>query len=134
MRALADDLARALAVPSVRVPQDRGRIIVEVPHADARPISLLPLLSRLSNRPPATAILGVTATGDPLLLRLLSPDVAHVLIAGTTGCGKTMLLRTIVLSLALGRGEIGMILIDPRGQAFTILEGLPHLVRPILIS
>jgi S-DNA-T family DNA segregation ATPase FtsK/SpoIIIE len=75
----------------------------------------------------------------PLLLRLPSPEVAHVLVAGTTGSGKTALARSIALSLAMHNrlGEIQMIFIDPKGNGFdpfAAFEGngptLPHLLRP----
>jgi S-DNA-T family DNA segregation ATPase FtsK/SpoIIIE len=74
-----------------------------------------------------------------LLLRLPSPEVAHVLVAGTTGSGKTALVRSIALSLALHNrlGEVQMIFIDPKGNGFdpfVSLGGqggvLPHLLRP----
>ena len=70
--------------------------------------------------------------GRRLLLRLPSPEVAHVLVAGTTGSGKTALLRALVLSLALynPQGALQVALIDPKGRGFGALAGLPHLVRP----
>jgi S-DNA-T family DNA segregation ATPase FtsK/SpoIIIE len=53
--------------------------------------------------------------GIPLLLRLPSPEVAHVLVAGTTGSGKTALVRSMALSLAMHNrlGEVQMVFIDP---------------------
>jgi S-DNA-T family DNA segregation ATPase FtsK/SpoIIIE len=59
--------------------------------------------------------------------------VAHVLIAGTTGSGKTELARTMIASLALHNGlhEMGLLLIDPKKRGFFPLGELPHLVRPI---
>ena len=70
----------------------------------------------------------------PLLLRLSSPDVAHVLVAGATGSGKTALLRAIVLSLALFNPQrsLQLALIDPKGRGFGVLANLPHLVRPLV--
>ncbi|HEY4691258.1 MAG TPA: FtsK/SpoIIIE domain-containing protein [Anaerolineae bacterium] len=84
--------------------------------------------------PLGTAVLGLADDGAPLLLRLPSPDVAHVLVAGTTGSGKTALVQTILLSLALAhrRSQLQMLLIDPKGRAFQPLAGLPHLLRPVL--
>ena len=112
--------------------------------------------SHSSPIPPVTAILGLAEDGAPLLIRLPSPDVAHILVAGTTGSGKTMLLQTMILSLAMtnpanqrigesATGEstnwrladsltrsIAMVLIDPKGHAFSLFEGLPHLARPVV--
>jgi S-DNA-T family DNA segregation ATPase FtsK/SpoIIIE len=72
----------------------------------------------------------------PLLLRLPSPEVAHVLVAGTTGSGKTALVRSIALSLAMHNrlGEVQVVFIDPKGSGFGPFVGgggvLPHLLRP----
>jgi S-DNA-T family DNA segregation ATPase FtsK/SpoIIIE len=90
--------------------------------------------------PPVTAILGLAEDGAPLLVRLPSPDVAHVLVAGTTGSGKTVLLQTMILSLAMAnpcpsrdKGEgLALVLIDPKGCAFAPFERLPHLARPVI--
>ncbi|MCS7283321.1 MAG: DNA translocase FtsK [Anaerolineae bacterium] len=137
---LAEELAAALGVPSVRVARRGAVIAVEVPREDPRPVRLLPLLQGLRHVPPVTALLGIADDGTPLLLRLPSPNVAHVLVAGTTGSGKTALLRTIVLSLAYfnpaqvagAREGLRLVLIDPKGSAFRDLEGLPHLARPVI--
>ena len=77
---------------------------VEIPRDDPQPVRLLPLLRELdrdSPIPPITATLGIAEDGTPLLIRVPSPDVAHILVAGTTGSGKTMLLKSMLLSLAL---------------------------------
>jgi S-DNA-T family DNA segregation ATPase FtsK/SpoIIIE len=70
----------------------------------------------------------------PLLLRLPSPNVAHVLVAGTTGSGKTALARSIVSSLAVNNGQrsLQLVLIDPKGRGFLPFEGLPHLLEPVV--
>ena len=65
-----------------------------------------------------TAVLGLDGEGVPLLLRLPSPNVAHVLMAGTTGSGKTALARTMVASLAVynSQRQLQLVLVDPKGQ------------------
>jgi S-DNA-T family DNA segregation ATPase FtsK/SpoIIIE len=70
----------------------------------------------------------------PVLLQLPSPNVAHVLIAGTTGSGKTALARSIVASLALlnSQRSLQLVLIDPKGRGFLPFEGLPHLLVPVV--
>lgn len=135
VRALSDDLARSLRVRSVRIGQRGGVLTLEIPRDDARPVDLLPLAGKVIDRPPVSAILGQTSDGAPLLLRLPSPDVAHVLIAGTTGSGKTVLLRSVILSLALrhAAGGLGLCLIDPRGgAALGCFQGLPQLIAPVV--
>ncbi len=153
---LAEELAAALDAPTVRVARQGAAIAVEVPREDPHPVRLLPLLQGLHNVPPATAVLGIADDGVPLLIRLPSPDVAHILVAGTTGSGKTALLRAMALSLAYfnppptthhrpptmdderpaspvsGRPSVAFVLIDPKGSAFRDLERLPHLARPVI--
>jgi S-DNA-T family DNA segregation ATPase FtsK/SpoIIIE len=126
--ALGEEIALALGKREARIYRQGDAINVEVPRAHADPVRLLPLCQRLSGIPPATAVLGVEANGAPLLLRLTAPDIAHVLIAGTTGSGKTALARTLLTSLAMHnrQGEVQLILIDPKGRGFTPLAPLPH--------
>jgi S-DNA-T family DNA segregation ATPase FtsK/SpoIIIE len=78
--------------------------------------------------------LGLDQEGVPLLLRLPSPNVAHALIAGTTGSGKTALARTMVASLALHNSQrnLQLVLVDPKGRGFLPFEGLPHLLVPVV--
>ncbi len=81
-----------------------------------------------------TAMLGLCDDGAPLLMRLSSPDVAHVLISGTTGSGKTALCQTMLLSLAMAhrRSQLQFVLVDPKRRAFAPFASLPHLLRPII--
>jgi len=135
IKGLSEELAAALDAPNVRVARQGAAVQIEVPRDDPRPVLLRPLLHGLRDVPPVTAVLGLAEDGIPLLIRLASPDVAHVLVAGTTGSGKTALMRTMVLSLALRhprRGELALVLIDPKGRAFADMAGLPQLTRPIV--
>jgi len=137
---LAEEIALSLGSPSCRVYRHQGQVEVEVPRDKGQVVPLLPLCQRLAAQgprgretvPPVTAVLGLDQEGVPLLLRLPSPNVAHVLVAGTTGSGKTALARTIVASLALHNSQraLQLVLIDPKGRGFAALEGLPHLLRP----
>jgi len=152
---LSEELAAALDAPSCRVSRRGAAVAVEVPRDDPQPVRLLPLYRQLTGEneerrmenphspssihhsspiPPVTAILGLAEDGAPLLIRLPSPDVAHVLVAGTTGSGKTMLLQAMILSLAMTNAPrtVAMVLIDPKGHALGLFEGLSHLARPII--
>ena len=145
---LAEELAAALDVPHVRVARQGAAIAVEVPRDDPHPVRLMPLLRGLRNVPPVIAVLGIADDGVPILIRLPSPDVAHILVAGTTGSGKTVLLRAMVLSLAYfnrpqtidhrpqtvvgGPSSVVFVLVDPKGTAFRDLADLPHLARPVI--
>ncbi|HSR30518.1 MAG TPA: FtsK/SpoIIIE domain-containing protein, partial [Anaerolineae bacterium] len=125
-----------------RVYRHQGQVEVEVPRPQGKVVPLLPLCQRLASHgpnrqltvPPITAVLGLDHEGIPLLLRLPSPTVAHVLIAGTTGSGKTALARSIVASLALHNSQraLQLVLIDPKGRGFLPFQGLPHLLQPVV--
>ena len=146
IRNLHEELAAALDAPSCRVSRRGAAVAIEIPRDDPQPVRLLPLYKQLtdsstdqltghSSIPPVTAILGLAEDGAPLLVRLPSPDVAHILVAGTTGSGKTVLLQTMILSLAMAnkRSAVTMVLVDPKGgHAFHNFEGIPHLARPVV--
>jgi len=164
IKRLSEELATALDTASCRVSRRGAAVTIEVPRDDPQPVRLLPLYRQLTNgehpstapsewpsrrdgAPPVTAILGLAEDGAPLLIRLPSPDVAHILVAGTTGSGKTVLMQAMILSLAMtnpapcppfnprgGNTDAGLalVLIDPKGHAFGHFEGLPHLARPVI--
>jgi S-DNA-T family DNA segregation ATPase FtsK/SpoIIIE len=154
IKGLSEELAAALDASNCRVSRRGAAVAVEVPRDDPTPVRLMPLYEQLADSqsphdaggsiPPITAILGLAEDGAPLLIRLPSPDVAHVLVAGTTGSGKTVLMQTMILSLAMTNpapspfqmngapGGLRLMLIDPKGYAFAPFEGLPHMVRGVI--
>lgn len=137
IKGLAEELALALGSETCRVSRQGGMVSVEIPRYDPQIIGLLSLQQKLKTQggiPFGTAVLGLADDGMPLLVRLPSPQVAHVLIAGTTGSGKSALAKTIIASLALAHrpSQIGFVLIDPKRRAFGTFGGLPHLLRPVL--
>ena len=136
VRHLAEDLALALKVSSLRIDRSHEGIVLEFPNPEPRPVTLLGLWPEVQPLPSTTALLGLTDDGAPLLARLSSPEVAHVLVAGTTGSGKTALLRTMAVSLALGHApeDLRLLCLDPKGRAFRALLGAPHLVRPPVVE
>jgi DNA segregation ATPase FtsK/SpoIIIE, S-DNA-T family len=128
---LAEELAYSLGVRSARVYRDGGVLHVEVPRDTARAVDLAEMCGHLPSMPPFCGVLGIDESGAPLLVRLDSPDVAHLLLAGTTGSGKTALLRTLLASLAMHNhpGMLQLALIDPKGRGFGPLGALPHVWR-----
>lgn len=128
---LAEELAFSLGARATRVYREGGVLHVEVPREAPRTVTLATLCAKLTSVPPFCAVLGIDEGGVPLLLRLDSPDVAHVLLAGTTGSGKTALARTLLLSLAMHNhpGQLQLALIDPKGRGFGPLADLPHVWR-----
>jgi S-DNA-T family DNA segregation ATPase FtsK/SpoIIIE len=129
---LAEEIAMALGVGSTRVYRSGSAIQVEVPRDEPGDVQLMPLCRRLAHVPDVTAVLGLDDSGVPLLLRLASADVVHVLIAGTSGSGKTALLRSVLLSLAMYNppDSLQIVLLDPKGRGLAPLFGLPHLLVP----
>jgi S-DNA-T family DNA segregation ATPase FtsK/SpoIIIE len=133
VRNLSEELALALGAGDVRIARAGESIAVEVPRAEPEPVLLSRLLRSLASVPPLTACLGCTDDGRPLLLRLPSPDVAHVLVAGATGSGKTEIMRSLVVSLALlnRQSRLQFALIDPKSRGFLPLAGLPHVIGDV---
>ncbi len=131
---LSEEIALRLGSAGVRVRRQGGTVRVEVPREDGEVVRLLPLAARLGEIPRQAAVLGLDEEGVPLLLRLPSPEVGHVLVSGTTGSGKTALARSMVVSLALHnrQGEVQLVVIDPKGRGYEALWGLPHLVYPVV--
>lgn len=133
IRNLSEELSLALGVPDVRLGREGQRLTLDVSRPDAKPVRLLAVLGKLSHLPPLTACLGLADDGRPLLIRLASPDVAHILVAGTTGSGKTELMRTLLMSLALThrQSQLQVALLDPKSRGFAPLAHLPHLIGPV---
>ena len=136
IKRLADDLALAMKVPTLSVDRGKEGVILEFAHPNPRSVELLNLLPEALPIPVATALLGLTDDGAPLLARLSAPEVAHVLVSGTTGSGKSALLRTIAASLVLThRSDVVQLLcIDPKARAFRAFDGVPHLSRPSIVD
>ncbi|MBI3244478.1 MAG: DNA translocase FtsK [Chloroflexi bacterium] len=132
VRNLSEEIALALGADNVRISREGSNLAVEVPRPDSEPVFLMTLLRSLPPMPPHTACLGMADDGRPLLLRLPSPDVTHVLVAGMTGSGKTELIRAMALSLAIGnrQSQLQFALIDPKSRGLAPLAGLPHLMAP----
>ncbi len=136
VQSLSEELALILEAPVVRVSRSGGVLAVEVPLISPQPVHLLSLLQDVPMLPPVTAVLGLNVDGEPFTLPLMAPEVTHVLVAGTTGCGKTELLRSLILSLALSnrQAHLQIALIDPKRRGFAPLADLPHLVAPVATS
>lgn len=142
LEALTEEIALALGASAARLTRSNGTLSVEVARPDSRFISLIDLNARLQRdermrqalRLPAMAVLGIDSEGVPLLLRLSSPDVAHCLIAGTTGSGKTELARTLIASLVMHQKprDLQIALFDPKGYSFSSFARAPHLMFPII--
>ncbi|MBI3914375.1 MAG: DNA translocase FtsK [Chloroflexi bacterium] len=142
IESLTDEIALALGVSNARVTRNQGTLSVEIERADSKQVWLTDLKTRLGAdealrhalAQPGTTILGLDAEGVPLLLRLASPDVAHCLIAGTTGSGKTELTRTMLASMVLHQKprDLQLALFDPKYHGLALFAEMPHLLFNII--
>ncbi len=142
VESLSEEIALALGAPSARVARNNGQLSIEVPRIQRQGLRLLELVRQVRANPqlarhlvnPGTALLGMDTDGVPVLLRLGAPDVPHILIAGTTGSGKTESARTVLASMMLLQKarDLQCIIVDPKGNAFKVFEQLPHLLCPII--
>ncbi|HMA33144.1 MAG TPA: DNA translocase FtsK [Chloroflexia bacterium] len=135
-------IAEHLEVPAVRLAPDpeTGELVLEVPRPDPVPVRLLPLAKKVAQVvPPCTATLGLDTVGTPLLLRLDAPEVCPTLISGAPGAGKSGLLQTMAVSMALHNSPdtLRLLLIDLSGPGrrgrrtispWLGVAALPHLV------
>jgi S-DNA-T family DNA segregation ATPase FtsK/SpoIIIE len=139
---LAEEVALALNTSSARISRSNGKLSIEIPRDDVQPLRLLDLCAQVQKDAPmaqalcvaGTTLLGMAMDGMPILLRVSAPDVAHVLVAGTTGSGKSEAARTMLASLMMFQRarDVQVIIIDPKASEFRQFEHLPHLLCPII--
>ncbi|WP_300010990.1 DNA translocase FtsK [uncultured Roseobacter sp.] len=134
---LADDIARSMAALSARVSTVPGRSVIgiELPNDSREKVVLREILSARdfgdSNQRLPLA-LGKDIGGDPVVANLAK--MPHLLIAGTTGSGKSVAINTMILSLLykLTPEECRMIMIDPKMLELSVYDGIPHLLSPVV--
>ncbi|HYT26493.1 MAG TPA: DNA translocase FtsK 4TM domain-containing protein, partial [Actinomycetota bacterium] len=134
---LSHDIAYALASPDVRIIAPipgKSAIGIEVPNRDRELVTLGDILDTpsLEDDHPLTVALGKDIGGEPVLVNLA--DMPHVLIAGSTGSGKSVCLNVLVTSLLMRNppDRVRLILIDPKRVEMTNYEGVPHLITPVV--
>jgi len=135
---LAKDLARSLAVVSVRVVEViPGKTVmgIEVPNEDREIVRLIEVLSSAAfdeSKSPLTLALGHDIEGEPMVADLAK--MPHLLVAGTTGSGKSVGVNVMLLSLLFKSSpkDVRLILIDPKMLELSVYEGIPHLLTPVV--
>jgi DNA segregation ATPase FtsK/SpoIIIE, S-DNA-T family len=135
---LADDLAIALAVPSVRIVApipNKTTVGIEVPNDHRNMVRLGEVMAGISERSKECRIplfLGKDAKGNPLIFDLA--DMPHLLMAGRTGTGKSVCLNAMILSILMTKrpDEVKMILIDPKKVELSQYKRIPHLMHPVV--
>ncbi len=137
---LANDIARALAVGSVRIEAPvpgKSVIGLEVPNAEREPVTFHAAAAHaafLHSRARLPLILGKSIDGDMLIADLAR--MPHLLIAGSTGSGKSVSVNTLIMSLiyTLLPQQLRFIMVDPKMVELTPYDGIPHLVRPVVTN
>jgi DNA segregation ATPase FtsK/SpoIIIE, S-DNA-T family len=137
--ALADDIARSMSAAAARVAVVPGRnaIGIELPNPSRETVYLRELLSSpgfARTRASLPMALGETIGGEPLIADLAR--MPHLLIAGTTGSGKSVGINAMILSLMYHHSPetCRFIMIDPKMLELSIYEGVPHLLSPVVID
>ncbi|WP_225028772.1 DNA translocase FtsK [Xinfangfangia pollutisoli] len=134
---LADDIARSMSALSARVSTVPGRSVIgiELPNATREKVVLKEILAArdfgdTNMRLPLA--LGKDIGGDPIVANLAK--MPHLLIAGTTGSGKSVAINTMILSLLykLTPEECRLIMIDPKMLELSVYDGIPHLLSPVV--
>ncbi len=134
---LADDIARSMSALSARVSTVPGRSVIgiELPNAHREKVVLREILSARDfgdSQMRLPLALGKDIGGEPVVANLAK--MPHLLIAGTTGSGKSVAINTMILSLLykLTPEECRLIMIDPKMLELSVYDGIPHLLSPVV--
>ena len=134
---LSDDIARSMSALSARVSTVPGRTVIgiELPNATREKVVLREILAAREFGDSALRLplaLGKDIGGEPIIANLAK--MPHLLIAGTTGSGKSVAINTMILSLLykLTPQECRLIMIDPKMLELSVYDGIPHLLSPVV--
>jgi S-DNA-T family DNA segregation ATPase FtsK/SpoIIIE len=135
---LQRDLARALSVVSLRVVENipgKNVMGIEIPNESRETVRLTEVLSSQAYEEsvsPLTLALGKDIAGSPVVTDL--GKMPHLLIAGTTGSGKSVCINTLILSLVYKSTpeDVRLVLIDPKMLELSVYDGIPHLLAPVV--
>ena len=135
---LAKDLARSLAVISVRIVEvipGKSVVGIEIPNERRSIVRLKDLLTSRayqSSTSPLSLALGMDIAGEPIVTDIAK--MPHLLIAGTTGSGKSVGVNAMLLSILYKASpeEVKLIMVDPKMLELSVYEGIPHLLTPVV--
>ena len=135
---LAKDLARSLAVISVRVVEvipGKSVVGIEIPNEHREIVNFRDVLASQTfenSKSPLTLALGHDIAGEPTVADLAK--MPHLLVAGTTGSGKSVGVNAMLLSLLYKSGpqDVRLILVDPKMLELSVYDGIPHLLTPVI--
>ena len=134
---LSDDIARSMSALTARVSTVPGRSVIgiELPNVQREKVVLREILSAAAYGDAGLKLplaLGKDISGEPIVANLAK--MPHLLIAGTTGSGKSVAINTMILSLLyqLSPEECRLIMIDPKMLELSVYDGIPHLLSPVV--
>ncbi|RUU14147.1 DNA translocase FtsK [Mesorhizobium sp. USDA-HM6] len=134
---LADDIARSMSAVSARVAVVPGRNVIgiELPNETRETVYFRELIESAGFRNTACKLalgLGKTIGGEPVIADLAK--MPHLLVAGTTGSGKSVAINTMILSLLyrMKPEECRLIMVDPKMLELSVYDGIPHLLTPVV--
>jgi S-DNA-T family DNA segregation ATPase FtsK/SpoIIIE len=137
---LSDDLALALKAPSIRIVAPipgKAAIGIEIPNYEREPVHLKDVLDNegfLESPSKIPIALGEDIVGSPVIADLIR--MPHLLIAGTTGSGKSVSLNAMICSILFKAtpDEVKLLMIDPKRLELSAYEGIPHLLHPVVVD
>ncbi|MCL4353428.1 DNA translocase FtsK [Patescibacteria group bacterium] len=139
---LANDLALATEAPTGQIRIEapipgRNLVGIEIPNRSLEVVSLKTMLSSTAmrkNKSKLTFALGLDVSGNPFVADIAK--MPHVLIAGTTGSGKSVMINSVISSILFraSPSEVKLILIDPKRVELTTYNGIPHLLTPVIVE
>lgn len=139
---LANDLALATEAPTGQIRIEapipgRNLVGIEIPNRSLEVVTLRTMLASNTmqkGKSKLTVSLGLDVSGNPVVADLAK--MPHVLVAGTTGSGKSVLINAFICSLLFRASpqEVKLILVDPKRVEFTAFNGIPHLLAPVIVE
>ena len=135
---IAQDIARSLSVSSVRVVEvieGKSVVGIEIPNTNRKMVRLTEILSSSEFKNSSSNLslaLGKDIAGEPIVVDLAK--MPHLLVAGTTGSGKSVGINAMLLSLLFKSDpkDVRLILIDPKMLELSVYDGIPHLLTPVI--
>jgi DNA segregation ATPase FtsK/SpoIIIE-like protein len=133
---IASKVAEAMGVYKVHMNEAEEGWVLDLPLEEDSSLRLLPFIESFNNLLPLTTVLGIAANGKPLLLNLRRDETWHLFAYGPASTGKSELLRTYILSLALKNrpSQVQFLGIDLGGKELVVMDALPHALSEVAVD